>query len=116
MSRRPTTPVLTWVGELPPAWANEAERLVLYVLALDAPDGVASMGQLVLAQRTGLSVPQLRITLHQLCVPTSLRPPLLERLPRKDRRGADRYRLAPGNDRTSSERLLPLLTTSEQAT
>jgi len=100
--------VTSWITELPAAWTTQAERLVLYALAFDAPEGIASCGQLVLAQRAGLGVPQVRAALDSLCAPAARRPPLLERLPRTSARGPDRYRLAPGNDRTTSARLLPL--------
>ena len=97
----------TWVAELPSGWTNQTERLVLYVLALDAPSGVTASGRVILAQRTGLGFDQLKTTLHSLSVPTAVRPPLIERMPKCNSRDPDRYRLAPGT-RRSSDGLLPL--------
>ena len=100
-------PATTWVAELPSGWTNQTERLVLYVLALDAPNGITRSGRVILAQRTGLGFDQLRSTLHLLSVPTAVRPPLIESLPKLKPRAPDRYRLAPGTE-ASSDGLLPL--------
>lgn len=96
---------VAWVSSLPSHWTTTPERLLLYVLALDADHGVTHSGRVVLATRAGIGTDQLRTTLRSLCTPTDARPPLLERMPKRRRQDPDRYRLAP-SDRTSEQRVL----------
>ena len=108
MTRRLTGDSATgWVASLPPGWTTGPERLVLYVLALDAQHGITHSGRAVLSMRAGMGTDQLRVALHSLCVPTDVRPPLLERMPKRRARDSDRYRLAP-RDHMNEQRLLPL--------
>ena len=75
-------PAAAWVSSLPASWTTTAERLVLYVLALDAFDRVSAPTWAHLRQWTGMWQDAVSRAIQSLEVATAVRPALIERLER----------------------------------
>ena len=77
-------PAVGWVSTLPREWITDRERLVLYVLAMDAYEETAAPGWPQLEAWAGLWHGQAVDVIRKLEQATDIRPALLER---RDREG-----------------------------
>ena len=85
-------PAVVWVSTLPAEWVRPSERLVLYVLALDAYNGTSRPSGDAIASWTGLQRRRVYDILTILATPNDVRPALIERVDREGRPlGEKRY-------------------------
>lgn len=91
-------PAASWVSRLPAGWTTDAGRLILLILACDTYDDVARPGGADLARWAGMPNGKLYRELAKLLRATEERPPLVEKVDRRDQPIASDARL--GRERT----------------